>query len=190
MKNAHLKKLAQEMGSMVGLDMDVAASQLRRVEQTQGEKSQYLRQEGMMVPNVFNKGEDCFVPISVATFYDKGLVNIKGIGMNKNGTHVPEKMLRYIKWYEDTFYAPHMNTLKCCEAHYEYAGPVDVNKCIERGTQIAEAYGLRPEQIETLKNAFLGLDHCHKVYKYYRLADVQSLLAEAEASNEDIEGLF
>ena len=185
--NIKLTALAQEMRSF---ESDQMASQLRRIEQAPLEKSQYLRQEGMMIDGVFEKGEECFVPIASSTFYDKGLVNIKGIGMNKNGTHAPEKMLRYIKWYEDTFYAPHMNSLKPGEAHYEYAGPVDVEKCIKRGTQIGEAYGLRPEQIEALKNAFLGLDRSYKVYKYYRVADVQALLEEAKLSNEDIEAMF
>jgi hypothetical protein len=185
--NAKLAALAE---AIKGLNSDQMASQLRRVEQAPMEKSQYLRQEGMMVPGVFEKGEACFVPIASSTFYDKGLANIIGIGMNKNGTHVPKKMLQYIKWYEDTFYAPHMNSLKPGEAHYEYAGPVDVEKCIKRGTQIGEAYGLRPDQIEALKNAFLGLDRSYKVYKYYRVVDAQSLLEEAKLSNEDIEAMF
>lgn len=187
MKNK-LKSLDALASQMVGFDSDLLAQQIKRVEQTQSEKSQFLRQEGMMVPDVFEKGEDCFVPISASTFYDKGLANIKGIGLNKNGTHVPAKMLRYINWYEEQFYAPHMSTLKCGECHYEYAGPVDVKKCIERGSAIARAYGLNEGQIETLMKAFLGLDKAHKVYKYYRLVDTQAVIEEA--SNEDIEDLF
>lgn len=185
--NIKLTALAQEMRSF---ESDQMASQLRRIEQAPMEKSQYLRQEGMMVPGVFEKGEACFVPIASSTFYDKGLVNIMGIGMTKNGRHVPDDMLVYIKKYEDKFYAPHMNSLKPGEAHYEYAGPLDPNKCIERGTAIARAYGLREDQVEALKNAFLGLDRVHKVYKYYRVkGEILSDKTEIP-NNEELSDLF
>lgn len=182
MKNNNAKLLALAE-AIKGLNSDQTASQLRRVEQTSVEKSQYLRQEGVMVSGVFEKGKSCFVPIGSSTFFDKGLANINGIGM-KNGTHVPAAMLRYINQYDNKFYVPHMSSLKPGEEHYEYAGPLDPNQCIERGTTIARAYGLREDQIEALKNAFLGLDRAHKVYKYYRVKGETSV-ANTEIPNID-----